>query len=57
MKKVRKRKTNPVYKCICMESRKMVLMNYLQGRNRDADAEKELVDTVGGRRGWEELGD
>ena len=40
-----------------MESRKMVLMNYLQGRNRDADAEKELVDTVGGRRGWEELGD
>ena len=40
-----------------MESRKMVLMSYLQGRNRDADTENELVDTVGGRRGWKELGD
>ena len=30
-----------------MESRKMVLMNYLQGRNRDADRENELVGKPG----------
>ena len=34
-----------------MESRKMVLMPYLQGRNRDTDTENGLVDTVGAREG------
>ena len=28
-----------------MESRRMVLMNLLQGRDRDTDIEKRLVDT------------
>ena len=27
----------------------------MQGRNRDADMENRPVDTVGGRRGWDEL--
>ena len=30
-----------------MKSRKMVLMNLLQGRSRDADTENRLLDTVG----------
>ena len=30
-----------------MESRKMVLMNLLQGRNKDSDVEEGLVDTAG----------
>ena len=30
-----------------MESRKMEQWTYLQGRNRDADVENGLVDTVG----------
>ena len=29
-----------------MESRKVVLMNYLQGRNGNGDIEEGLVDTV-----------
>ena len=29
-----------------MKSRKMVLMNHLQGRNRDAEIGNRLVDTV-----------
>ena len=33
-----------------MTSRKIVLMNYLQGRNGDADVEKELVDTQWGKK-------
>ena len=33
--------------CIYVESRKMVLMNLLEGRNRDADVVKRLVDTAG----------
>ena len=32
----------------------MVLMNLLQGRNRDTDIENRLVD-CGGRRGWDEM--
>ena len=35
-----------------MESRTMVLMTLLQGRNRDADAEHGLKDTVGKDRVW-----
>ena len=31
---------------IYMESRRMVLMNLLQGRDRDTDAENRLVDTM-----------
>ena len=34
-----------------MEARKMVLMNYLQGNNGDADIEKTLADTVGDGEG------
>ena len=30
-----------------MESRKMVLMNYFQGRNGDTDVENRLADAVG----------
>ena len=30
-----------------MESRKIVLMSYFQGRNGDADIENRLVDTEG----------
>ena len=29
-----------------MESRKMVLMNLIEGRNRDPEVENKLVDTV-----------
>ena len=29
-----------------MESRRMVLMNLLQGRDRDTDTENRLVDTM-----------
>ena len=40
-----------------MEPRKMVQMNLLQGKNRDADTEKRLVDSMGysEREGWDEL--
>ena len=34
-----------------MESRKMVLMNLLQIRNRDTDIENRLVNTVGEGQG------
>ena len=34
-----------------MEYRKMVLMNYLQGSNRDADIENRLVDTAAEEEG------
>ena len=37
-----------------MESRKMVLINYLQGRNRDTDRESGLADIVGDEE-WDEL--
>ena len=30
-----------------MESRKMVLVNYLQSRKKDADIENRFIDTVG----------
>ena len=33
----------------------MVRMN--QGRNRDADIKNGHVDTAGGERGWDEVGD
>ena len=36
-------KTNNIYLCIYMESRKRVL----QGSNKDADKENRLVDTEG----------
>ena len=39
-----------------MESREMVLMTYLLGRNRDVDVENRHVDTVGrgeGGKNWE----
>ena len=49
-----------------MESRKIVLMTYLQSRNREAEVESRLVDTAGGieggmngesslTQGWDEL--
>jgi len=37
-----------------MESGKMVLMTYLQGRNRDTDRESGLADIVGDEE-WDEL--
>ena len=37
-----------------MEPRKMVLMNLLQGRNRDTDIENRLVDS-GERRRWDAM--
>ena len=45
-----------------MKSRKMVLMNYLQGSSGDTDVENRLMDTAAGvggegvgkeRRGWD----
>ena len=39
-------KNNSNKKYIYMESRKMYWWTYLQGRNRDADVENGLVDTV-----------
>ena len=38
-----------------MESRKMVLMNYLQSRSGDTDIENRRMDMAGGgrRREWE----
>ena len=33
-----------------MESRKIILMNLLQGRNGDADVENRLVEAVGEER-------
>ena len=37
-----------MYLCVCIESesRKMVQMSLLMGRNRDADKENGFVDTV-----------
>ena len=35
-----------------MESRKMVLINPSEGRNRVADIENRLVDTAGQGEGW-----
>ena len=37
-----------------MEFRKMVLISYLQGRNRDRHREQTCGHS-GGRRGWDEL--
>ena len=42
--------TNIIYWRTYMESRKMVLMNYSQGSNGDADIENRLVDKVGERK-------
>ena len=49
--KVRNRKTNIVYLPIYVESRKMVQMTGLQGRNRDTDVENKCMDTKGGKEG------
>ena len=35
-----------------MESRKMVYMTCLQGRNRDTDVENKRMDTKGGKWWW-----
>ena len=35
--------------CIFVESRRVVQMNYSQGRNRDTAIANRLVDMVGGR--------
>ena len=42
---------------ICGIQEKMLEMNYLQGRKRDADEENGHVDTVGGRGQQDELRD
>ena len=41
-----KNKFSPILMCKCGESREMILMNYLQGRNGDAELENGFVDTV-----------
>ena len=41
-----------IFHCIYVESRKMVQITYLQGRNRDEDIEDKQVDTVGVGVGW-----
>ena len=46
-----KEKTNIVYEGIYVESRKWYSWAYLQGSNRDADAEKGHVDTAGEEEG------
>ena len=38
-----------------MESRKMVLMNLLQGSNGETDIENRLMDTRGGEEGEGEM--
>ena len=40
---------------ICGIQEKMLQMNYLQGRKRDADEENGHADTVRGRGQWDEL--
>ena len=42
---VSRKETEISYINTCMESRKMVLMNYLQGSNGDSDIANRLVDT------------
>ena len=42
---VSQKETEISYINTCMESRKMVLMNYLQGSNGDSDIANRLVDT------------
>ena len=46
VKLVRKRKTNTVYSCICMEYRKMVPM-ILLGSKGARDVKNRLLDSVG----------
>ena len=46
MKYVRKRKTNTVYQCIYMESRKMILMNLFAGQEQRQTRDR-LVDAAG----------
>ena len=45
-REVSQRKTNIVHQCMCMEPRKVILMNLFARRNGDTDAEKRLVDTA-----------
>ena len=47
VKQVRKSKTSIIYKCIYMESRKMVLMNLSVGQQWRHRLEDRLMDTVG----------
>ena len=44
---VSQRKTNIVYKCIYLKSRKMVQMKLYAGQQRGYRHRKRLVDTVG----------
>ena len=56
--KIRNRKTSIMYRCIHMESRKMVLIIYLQGSNGDTDIDNGLMGPEPGAagRGWREGG-
>ena len=47
---VRKRKTNIIYKCIYMESRRWYCQTYLQSSSGDADTENRLTDKGEGRK-------
>ena len=46
---------NSVYKCIYMESRKMVLMNLFAGQRWRCRHGEQTCEHSGGRRGWDEL--
>ena len=45
MKYVRKRKTNTVYQCIYMESRKMILMNLFAGQEERQTRDRRETDS------------
>ena len=48
---VRMRKTNIIYKCIHVESRKILQMNLLKSRNKDTD---RYMDTKVGKGEWDQ---
>ena len=49
---VRMKKTNIIYKCIYVESRKMHQMNLLKSKNRDTD---RYMDSKVGKGEWDQL--
>ena len=54
---VRKRKTNIIYQCTYVETRKMVLMNLFAGEREGHGHREWTCGHGGGKEGWDELGD